>query len=282
MRDEPNWASPPFRRLIRRYPDGMKMRRAGEVAIGPAAPEGHCVSKGAPAASTHRRGRLAHAAVVGAGLVAFVFLAGFVIFLSSLERSERDPAGASDAIVALTGGAQRIEDAVELLAKGFGNRLLITGVNERTSREEIARLAPGQRNLVECCVDLDYRAQNTVGNAVEIGRWARSNRFRSLIVVTSNYHMPRALAELERTLPDTRKTPHAVVASGEPADWFSSPTRLRLLFSEYVKYLAVLAKTKLALAGRRTAGMATGPASTSSVAIAPIAGPRRSAALPRS
>lgn len=281
MRDEPSGASSPFRRLIRRYPGGMEMRRAREAAIGPAAPDGPFGSGGAPAALARPRGRLAHAAVVGAGLVAFVFLSGFVVFLASLERSERDPAGASDAIVALTGGAQRIEDAVELLAKGFGNRLLITGVNERTSREEIARLTPGQRDLVECCVDLDYRARNTVGNAVEIGRWARSNRFRSLIVVTSNYHMPRALAELERTLPDTRKIPHAVVASGDSVDWLSSPARLRLLFSEYVKYLAVLAKTKLEFAGHGPASMAAEPASTPSIAAAPLASPRRAASLPR-
>lgn len=281
MRDEPSRAPSPFRRLIRRYPGRMSTRQAEVAAIGPVGPNGCVGPLGGPDAPVRPRGRAAHAAVVGAGVAAFLFLAGFVVFLASLEHAERDPAGASDAIVALTGGAQRIEDAVELLAKGFGNRLLITGVNERTSREEIARLTPGQRDLVECCVDLDYRAQNTVGNAVEIGRWARSNRFHSLIVVTSNYHMPRALAELERTLPHTRKIPHAVIVSGETAGWFASPTRFRLLFSEYVKYLAVLAKTRLALGMRGIVPAAAEPTSASSIAAAPLARPKRAASLPK-
>ncbi|HJW79515.1 MAG TPA: YdcF family protein, partial [Beijerinckiaceae bacterium] len=116
-------------------------------------------------------------------LLTFVFVAGFgfLAFVATLERYERDPQRRADAIVALTGGAQRIGDAIDLLAKGYGRRLLITGVNERTSRQEIARLNPGQRRLFDCCVDLDYRARNTVGNAVETRRWMDGNRFGSLI-----------------------------------------------------------------------------------------------------
>ena len=107
------------------------------------------------------------------------------VFVYSLDRFERRPETRTDGIVALTGGAQRIGDAIDLLAKGYGSRLLISGVNERTSRDEIARLNPGQRRLFECCVDLDYRARNTIGNAIETRRWIERHRFRSLIVVTS-------------------------------------------------------------------------------------------------
>ena len=115
---------------------------------------------------------------VALALLAFVFVAGFgfLVFIASLDRYERDPQRRTDAIVALTGGAQRIGDAIDLLAKGYGRRLLITGVNERTSREEIARLNPGQRRLFDCCVDLDYRARNTIGNAIETRRWMERQR----------------------------------------------------------------------------------------------------------
>ncbi len=139
--------------------------------------------------------------VAGLGLVAGIALgAGFLAFVAHLARSEQLPLGPSDGIVALTGGAQRIEDAMDLLAGGYGRRLLITGVNERTSRDEIARLNPGQQHLIACCVDLDYRARNTIGNAIEIRRWMRENGFRSVAVVTSNYHMPRTLVELDHAL----------------------------------------------------------------------------------
>lgn len=179
--------------------------------------------------------------------VGAAFLAGFATFLLSLEQAEREPAALTDGIVVLTGGAQRIEDAVELLARGYAGRLLITGVNERTSRDAIARLTKGQRELVECCVDLGYRARNTVGNAAEIARWVRRRSFSSLIVVTSNYHLPRALAELDEALPDIRKIPYAVVASGRSQDGFwPFAARTRVLVSEYVKFVAVSVRTRVA------------------------------------
>jgi uncharacterized SAM-binding protein YcdF (DUF218 family) len=180
---------------------------------------------------------------IATGLLAAGFCAGFARYVSSLDRAERDPDAKADGIVALTGGAHRIEDAIALLGRGFGTRLLITGVGARTSREEIARLSPGLRDLVECCVDLDYRARDTIGNAFETGRWAREKGFRSLIVVTSNYHMPRTLAELNHALPETRKVPHAVTGALDPAEWWTKPGTARLLLSEYVKYLAVLLRT---------------------------------------
>jgi uncharacterized SAM-binding protein YcdF (DUF218 family) len=132
------------------------------------------------------------------------------------------------------------------LAKGYCRRLLITGVNERTSRQEIARLNPGQRRLFDCCVDLDYRARNTVGNAVETRRWMDGNRFGSLIVVTSNYHMPRTLLELDAALPGAEKVPFPVVHEGTQADdWWRNPATARLLASEYVKYVAGWLRTRV-------------------------------------
>ena len=102
---------------------------------------------------------------------------GFLVFVYCLDRFEQKPETRADGIVAMTGGAQRIGDAIDLLAQGYAKRLLISGVNEKTSREEIARLNPGQRRLFDCCVDLDYRARNTIGNAIETRRWAERNRF---------------------------------------------------------------------------------------------------------
>jgi uncharacterized SAM-binding protein YcdF (DUF218 family) len=171
--------------------------------------------------------------------------AGFFAFVHVLDRSEREPAGRTDGIVALTGGAERITEAINLLAKGYASRLLITGVNERTTRDEIARLNPGQRMLLDCCVDLDYRARNTIGNAIETRRWLRDNHFRSVIVVTSNYHMPRTLIELDNVLPEARVVPYPVVnEQRRPDDWWRHPATLRLLVSEYTKFLAGWVRTK--------------------------------------
>ena len=185
------------------------------------------------------------AALVLAALVALAFLVGFVLFIYSLERVERPPAARADGIVALTGGSQRIGDAIDLLAQGYASRLLISGVNERTSRDEIERLNPGQRRLFDCCVDLDYRARNTIGNAIETRRWAERNRFGSLIIVTSAYHMPRTMVELNHALPDLRKVPYAVVTPGlDPDSWWYNPSAARVLGSEYMKLLVVWLRTR--------------------------------------
>lgn len=177
---------------------------------------------------------------------------GFLGFVASLERSERVPVGRSDGIVALTGGAQRIGDAIDLLAAGHGRRLLISGVNERTSREEIARLNPNQRHWIECCVDLDYRARNTIGNAIETRRWMRRHGFETVAVVTSNYHMPRTLIEIEHALTaqagplsDIRVTAHPVVPEGlDTTRWWRHGASARLLAAEYVKFLAAWVRTR--------------------------------------
>ena len=188
-----------------------------------------------------RVGRIAVGAAFVLGLVA---LAGFVLFVQTIERYERNPSSRTDAIVALTGGAQRIGDAIDLLGKGYAGRLLITGVNEKTSLDEIARRNPGRRGVIECCVDLDYRARNTIGNAIETRRWMKENGFRSLIVVTSNYHMPRTLIELDHVLPGARKVPFPVVPDSlEVRDWWRSPATARLLAFEYAKLLAVYVRT---------------------------------------
>ncbi|MEE1656863.1 YdcF family protein [Microvirga sp. CF3062] len=176
-----------------------------------------------------------------AALVGFL---GFLAFVYSLDRSEQRPETRADGIVALTGGAQRIGDAIDLLDKGYAKRLLISGVNENTSRDQISRLNPGQRRLFDCCVDLDYRARNTIGNAIETRRWAEKNSFHTIIVVTSNYHMPRTLVELDHALPNLQKIPYPVAATIDPHDWWHNPAVARVVFTEYLKFLAVWVRTR--------------------------------------
>jgi uncharacterized SAM-binding protein YcdF (DUF218 family) len=179
-------------------------------------------------------------------IIGGVALIGFLAFVGSLDRYERDPSNRADGMVVLTGGAQRIGDAIDLLAHGYAKRLLITGVNERTSRDQIARLNPGQRRLFDCCVDLDYRARNTIGNAIETRRWVREHGFGSLIVVTSNYHMPRTLSELDNVLSGTRTIPYVVVTDSiDPDAWWRSPATARLLVSEYIKFVAAWFRTRI-------------------------------------
>jgi uncharacterized SAM-binding protein YcdF (DUF218 family) len=169
---------------------------------------------------------------------AALICAGFAWFVYHVPAEEVSLDRNADGIVVLTGGASRISDAIELLAAGHGKRLLISGVHRTTTTAEIARINPRYERLVACCVDLDHSAINTVGNAVETRRWVKDRGFKSLIVVTSAYHMPRTMAELEKRMPDIALVPFPVVTDklrSEP--WWSSPPTARLMLSEYAKYV---------------------------------------------
>lgn len=171
---------------------------------------------------------------------------GFFLFLSTVPRSGEAVGEQADGIVVLTGGAQRVDGALSLLAGGHARRLLVSGVYEKTTRAQLAVHNPDAAKLFSCCVDLDYRARNTIGNAIETRRWAKEHDFRSIIVVTSNYHMPRALVELRSILQDYDIKPYAVVTgSVDPDAWWRSATSARLLMAEYGKYLVALVRTRL-------------------------------------
>jgi uncharacterized SAM-binding protein YcdF (DUF218 family) len=171
---------------------------------------------------------------------------GFLAFLSQLREAEARPERKADGIVVLTGGSSRVSDAMELLASGYGKRLLISGVHPASAASDISRWLPENQSFIRCCVDLDHFAQNTQGNAEQARLWAHERGFHSVIVVTSNYHMPRAIVEFSHAMPDVQLISYAVVGEkwrDEP--WWSNGVTMRLVLSEYFKYLAAEVRVRL-------------------------------------
>lgn len=173
-------------------------------------------------------------------LLVVLLLVGFALFVASVERKVTEPPKA-DGIAVLTGDAARIDEAMSLLARGKAERLLISGVYQKTTKKELEALGTRNSQYLSCCVDLDHEAQNTIDNATETSAWAAKHGYRSVIIVTSNYHMPRALAELGRTMPAVELYPYAVVDEKVHLDnWWLYPGTTKLLLSEYLKYLPAM------------------------------------------
>jgi uncharacterized SAM-binding protein YcdF (DUF218 family) len=194
--------------------------------------------------------------ITGAGLLLALFVFGFMLFAITVTKvrpavytdaSGRLGGRLADGIVVLTGGEKRIDEAVRLLDNGSAGRLLITGVNRITSRDDVRRLVAAssarKSRVFDCCVDIGYAALDTIGNADEARAWVTERHFNSLIVVTASNHMPRSLAELRLKLPSTQLIPHPVVPNKLRASpWWLHPEVTKELAFEYLKFLPTAAR----------------------------------------
>jgi len=159
-------------------------------------------------------------------LVIMLYALGFVLFAVTLG----DPAGSvkSDAIIVLTGGAGRIERGIAVMKRGDARRMLVAGADPSVTRTDIIRRLNGDARLVRCCVDLGSESVDTRSNAEEALRWIDRHKYRSVRLITSDWHMHRAAYEFRRQIgPRVTIIPDAL------------PTRPRFmtLFGEYNKYV---------------------------------------------
>ncbi|WJH41267.1 YdcF family protein [Aliirhizobium terrae] len=189
--------------------------------------------------------------------VAIAILGGGFLWFADSVTSLRAPDGVkADAIVVLTGGYLRIEQALGLLRDGAGKRLLISGAHPTTTPNQICRATQASADLFDCCVDIGYDAIDTIGNANEIARWIHEHDYKSVLVVTNNYHMLRSLHELRRADPGTEFIPYPVInADLARRAWFTEPDTLRTMLSEYGK--VVLASLRDWIGMERWSGLRT-------------------------
>lgn len=186
-------------------------------------------------------GRAERTLRVAAVVLVAVLLAwgvGFVRFVQQASRTTAPPPHA-DGIVVLTGGADRIEAALRLLADGTGDRLLVSGIGGGAGLKDLARSAGTDAVPFARRVTLGRGAATTHDNAAETASWARQAGLHSLIVVTAAYHMPRALTEIGRALPGVKLYPAPVLPPGIlRGDGWPTTAGLRLLAEEWNKLLA--------------------------------------------
>jgi uncharacterized SAM-binding protein YcdF (DUF218 family) len=182
-------------------------------------------------------------------LAALLWIAGFVDFVRRLPEPGAAEDGTADAIVVLTGGAERLREGLRLLAEARAPRLFISGVHPDATLAQLLAFVPEYKSdpaaaaAVACCVVLGRAAADTEGNARETAAWLRGQHLRSLFLVTADYHMPRSLLEFRRALPDAEIKPHAVFPQ-DPVrrGWWRRANAFALVLIEYHKYLLAAAR----------------------------------------
>ena len=157
-----------------------------------------------------------------------LYVLGFVFFAVTLGRPAPPDTPVTDAAVVLTGGAGRIEHAVDVMRAGKARRLLVAGADPLVTKTDMANRLHGSQALLKCCVDLGSESVDTRSNAEEAQRWLSAHHFRSLRLITSDWHMRRARYEFSKVLGSR----YQLVTDGVRTD----PSFL-LLFGEYNKYL---------------------------------------------
>ena len=170
------------------------------------------------------------------GLI-LIWVGGLFYFIYGLSQVEMPTDHKTDGIVVLTGGKNRLQEAVELLEKGLGDKLFISGVNAKVTEAELHAVLGSSQELADCCIESGTKARNTVGNAEEVSRWVVKNHMSTIRVVTSLEHMPRALVEMRHYMPDIKMVAHPV------GQWRPENIRFLSLVREYSKYLVSLFRT---------------------------------------
>ena len=176
--------------------------------------------------------------------VTLSFIAMLQHFILTLPKPASGDVSITDGIVVATGGQARIEEGLRLLSEGRASQMLVTGVGKgisHTSLKRTLRLTTAQIRALECCVDLDAAARDTIGNARSAALWADANALKSLRLVTANYHLPRAQNEFQRAFPETSLHVFAVLPPDLKLDtWYRHWPSAKLLVREYGKYLVSL------------------------------------------
>ena len=186
------------------------------------------------------------AAGIAAPLAIVLWFAGLIRFGDQIPAAATEANARTDAVVVLTGGADRIDAGLKIVGDGRARKLFVSGVYRGVDVAALLRHSRSAPDYISCCVVLGYAADSTVGNARETAEWMRKEGFGSLRLVTASYHMPRSLLEFRRAMPKIEIVPNPVVPERfMQAAWWRYPGTLSLVISEYNKYLLAIIRGPL-------------------------------------
>lgn len=170
---------------------------------------------------------------------------GLMWFANGIQENISPSDQSTDAIIVLTGGAERVSTGLTLLSRGLAQRLFISGVHAHVKIKGLLSQVPlnEQKKINPSTIDLGYAAANTTQNAQETAEWVHRNHIQTLRLVTANYHMRRSLLEFSQYLPDVQIIPHPISPRNfHEKMWWQWPGTFDLIIREYHKFLGALAQ----------------------------------------
>jgi uncharacterized SAM-binding protein YcdF (DUF218 family) len=193
--------------------------------------------------------RPGHSLLNGLLALLIAWLVGLALFVQdalSFPEGKLDNAPKADGIVVLTGGTARMEAGYDLLAGNAAPKLLVSGIDPRADTKKLVPASHPARKKLNCCITFGPTAADTYGNAREAAAWAEHEKMKSLLVVTSHYHMRRSLFEFHLAMPEVELKPYALVPGQvRLSEWWNYPGTASLLMSEYTKLLLAYARAPL-------------------------------------
>ena len=173
-------------------------------------------------------------------LIVIIVLLHFNYFLLKIKKYEFPliEENIVEGIVVLTGDKYRISEGLSLLEKKIGNKLLISGVNSKIPLNVIKNEFPKYDELFNCCIEFDNTSSNTFENIREVYVWKLNNDINTILIVSSDYHLPRVELESNRLLLKEETHYYGVEYKSQKIN-----IRMKKLIVEYIKYL----RTKVSL-----------------------------------
>jgi uncharacterized SAM-binding protein YcdF (DUF218 family) len=210
-------------------------------------------------ASRRKRRRIPRALLLVTAMLVVAAAAwgtGLLFFVGSMPSRVDDPDSVTDAIVILTGGSERLNTGLRLLAENKAKQVFVSGVHPTVDVDRLLQLGGRSEDSLQQRIDAGHGAQDTHGNAEETAAWMRARGYRSLRLVTGSYHMPRSLLEFRDALPEARIVPHPVFPDRvKQSSWWLRPGTALLIIGEYNKFLlAVLLHRWQAVTAQMSSG----------------------------
>lgn len=190
-------------------------------------------------------------AIISIVVLITIWAVGLLWFIAAIPTEAEAPETQADAIVVLTGGSERLSEGLSLLKQGQGKTLFISGVGDGVTLEEVfphGSYVPEELEVLRAHIALGFVARNTHGNATEVAEWMTQQRYHSMVLVTSQYHFPRSILEIRKTLPEVTIYAHPVASPYVKLDsWWQYPGTAALLATEYHKYVVTCIRIWLQL-----------------------------------